>query len=301
MLDSERSYGNADDVDQTAAFHHLRGALRANAAFSATGGLVALVGFAPIDGVLGTGNRPLVATAGAGLLVFAASVLAVAALVPRRVLRGTLAISIADLTWVAATAVVFLAADLDRAAAPILGGVALIVAGFAIAQLRLRIAASRMTDLDSPVPERVHVERRLAAPATDVWPLLTDHDLYGRLAPNLSRVEVLGGEGVGMQRRCYDTLGRGWNETCTLWDEGRQFAVDVDTSDYPYPLQAMRGRWAVEPEGDRSRVTMDFELVPRPGVLGGVFVATMLLAFKPVVRRILRGWERELTVAHAAA
>ncbi len=63
----------------------------------------------------------------------------------------------------------------------------------------------------------------------------------------------------------------------------------------------MRGRSAVEPDGDRTAVTMDFELVPRPGVLGGVFVATMLVAFKPVVRRILRGWERELTLAHAAA
>ncbi len=46
---------------------------------------------------------------------------------------------------------------------------------------------------------------------------------------------------------------------------------------------------------------MDFELVPRPDVLGDVLVAAMLLAFKPVVRRILRGRERELTAAHAAA
>jgi len=210
------------------------------------------------------------------------------------VLRYTLAISIADVAWVAATAVVLAAVDLGWAGAPILGGVALVVTGFAAAQLRLRIAASRMIDLDSAVPERIHVEQRLDAPASAVWPLLTDHDLYGRLAPNLSRVEVLGGEGVGMQRRCYDTLGRGWNETCTLWDEGREFAVDVDTSDYPYPLHTMRGRWAVEPDGDRSTVSMDFELIPRPGLLGGVFVATMLVVFKPVVRRILRGWEREL-------
>jgi len=288
-------------VDSTAALHHLRGTLRANAAFSATGGLVALVGFAPIDSVLGIGNRLVVAVTGVGLLVFAALVVAVAAFEPRRMVRGTLAISIADLSWIAATAVVFAAVDLYRAAAPILGGVALMVAAFAVAQLWLRIAASRMTDLDSPVPERVHVERRLAAPASDVWPLLTDHDLYGRLAPNLLRVEVLGGEGAGMQRRCYDTLGRGWNETCTLWDAGRQFAVDVDTSDYPYPLHTMRGRWQVEPDGDRSTVSMDFELVPRPGVLGGVFVATMLVVFKPVVRRILRGWERELAAVHAAA
>ncbi|MGI8662240.1 MAG: SRPBCC family protein [Acidimicrobiales bacterium] len=288
-------------MDPAAAFHHLRGTLRANAAFSATGGLVALVGFAPIDSALGVGNRLVVAATGAGLLAFAGLVVAVAAFVPRRLLRDTLAVSIADLSWVATTAVVLATADLDQAAPPLLGGVAMVVAGFAVAQLRLRTAASRLTDLDSPVPERVHVERRLAAAASDVWPLLTDHDLYARLAPNLSRVDVLGGEGAGMQRRCYDTLGRGWNETCTLWDEGRQFAVDVDTSDYPYPLQEMRGRWAVEPDGDRSTVSMDFELVPRPGVLGGVFLVTMLVAFKPIVRRIVRGWERELTAVHAAA
>ncbi|MEJ7584571.1 MAG: hypothetical protein WKF43_10915, partial [Acidimicrobiales bacterium] len=124
-------------MEPTPAFHHLRGTLRANAAFSAAGGLLALVGFAPIDRVLGIGNRPVVAAAGAGLLVFAALVVAVATLVPRGVLRGTLAISFADVAWVAATAVVLAAVDLDRAAAPLLGGVALVVAGFAVAQFRL--------------------------------------------------------------------------------------------------------------------------------------------------------------------
>ena len=138
------------------------------------------------------------------------------------------------------------------------------------------------------------VRRRVAAPPSAVWPLLTDHELYGRLAPNLSRVEVVDGEGVGMQRRCHDSLGRGWNETCTLWDEGHEHGVEVDTSDYPYPLKVMRGRWGVEPDADGSLIIMHFEFVPRPGVVGAIFAALMLVGFRPVMGRIMRGWERQL-------
>lgn len=97
-----------------------------------------------------------------------------------------------------------------------------------------------------------------------------------------------------MRRRCHDTRGRGWNETCTLWEEGHAFAVEVDTSDYPYPLIAMRGRWAVEPRGDRSAVSMTFEFTPKPGLAGGSFAVVMLVTLRPVLRRIVRGWEHKV-------
>lgn len=115
-----------------------------------------------------------------------------------------------------------------------------------------------------------------------------------RLAPNLSSVEVLDGQGEGMRRRCQDTRGRGWNETCTLWEEGHAFAAEVDTSDYPYPLTAMRGRWAVEPRGDGSMISMRFEFTPRAGLAGSMFAIAMLAAFRPVLHRSVRGWERQL-------
>lgn len=287
-------------MDPIGSFHRLRGVLRGNAAFSATGGLIALGAFGPIDALLGTGNRPAVAATGVGLLGFALLVLGVAGLEPRRLLARTVAVSAADLAWVAATAVLIVRADLEAGGVALLIGVAATVATFAGMQLRLRAGAAGIEAQGSPIAERVDIERRVAATAREVWPLLTDHELYGRLAPNLSRVEVLDGAGAGMQRRCHDSLGRGWNETCTLWDDGHQFAVEVDTSDYPYPLAVMRGSWAVVPAGEGSTISMHFEFVPEPNGRGGVFAAVMLLGFQPVLRRILRGWERQLATRDTA-
>jgi hypothetical protein len=62
-----------------------------------------------------------------------------------------------------------------------------------------------------------------------------------------------------------------WQETCTLWDDGRRFAVDVDTSDYPYPLRLMRGLWQVDPDPSGSQVTMRFAYQATPSVRGGLF------------------------------
>ncbi len=140
----------------------------------------------------------------------------------------------------------------------------------------------------------VEVSRTIDAPVERAWSVITDHDLYGRLAPNLRGVQAMTPNGPGLERRCVDSLGRGWNESCTLWDEGRRFAVEVDTSDYPYPLEIMRGMWWVEPvDAHHSRAGMRFEFAARPGLWGRFFVAIMRVAFRPVVGRILRGWQRE--------
>ena len=61
------------------------------------------------------------------------------------------------------------------------------------------------------------------------WQVMIDHEGYADVAYNLSKVEVVSGRGLGMCRRCYDTSGRGWGETCTLWEEGRAYAFSVDT------------------------------------------------------------------------
>lgn len=275
--------------------------LRTNAVFSLVGGVVALVAFAPVDTMLGTGSRVVVAACGVGLIAFAVFVADVAASSPGSARRRAVVVSIADGMWCAGTAVLLAAVDVTGAGVVLLVAIALVVAAFGLIQVVL-VRRSAGIDPGVAVPERIHVEHVIDAASDHVWPLLTDHDLYGRLAPNLSRVEVLGGAGVGMQRRCYDTLGRGWSERCVLWDEGSRFAVDVDTSDYPYPLDVMRGSWGVERLGtDRSIVTMDFELVPRRGLAGALFVIVMLAGFRPVLTRIVRGWQRSLPADSAAS
>lgn len=144
---------------------------------------------------------------------------------------------------------------------------------------------------------------RLDAPPTAVWPVVADHATYGDVAPNLRQVEVLEGAGVGMRRRCVDSGGRAWSETCTLWDEGNSYAFEVDTDapDYPYPLRRLRGRWSVLPApGGGSTVELHFEAEPR-GLLGRLALMAARPAAPPIVRRLFRNWEREIAARERAA
>src|SRR6266542_1975188 len=128
-----------------------------------------------------------------------------------------------------------------------------------------------------------------------VWPPLTDHELYGRLAPNLTTVEVISAAGEPLRRRCTNTAGDGWEETCTLWEDGRRFAVDVDTGHYPYPILLMRGLWQVDPHPAGSRVTMRFVYRAQPSVTGGLFAIVFRLLFTLALDRIFRGWRTRLS------
>ncbi|HET9144187.1 SRPBCC family protein, partial [Actinophytocola sp.] len=143
--------------------------------------------------------------------------------------------------------------------------------------------------------EVVQAVRVLAARPAAVWPLICDHDLYGRLAPNLSTVEVISDPGEPLRRRCVDTAGNSWSETCVRWEPGRRFAVEVDTTDYPYPLTMMRGLWQVDPHPTGSRITLRFVYQAAPALRGGLFAVGLRVLFPVALRRILHGWQRIIT------
>lgn len=62
------------------------------------------------------------------------------------------------------------------------------------------------------------------------------------------------------------TRARGWDEECTLWEEGRGYEMQVRTESYPFPLRQMfrafQGAWEVEPVGDGALVSMRYEVEP---------------------------------------
>jgi ribosome-associated toxin RatA of RatAB toxin-antitoxin module len=97
-----------------------------------------------------------------------------------------------------------------------------------------------------------------------------------------------------MVRRCYNNAGEGWSETCTLWDPGHRYTMEVDTSDYPYPLCKMRGTWAAEddPAGTRIRLRYEYEL--KYGVAGRLLGLAMRPVFARTCRKMLDSYEAAL-------
>lgn len=264
----------------------LRAALRTNAAFSLLSGLVLACG--------GWWYLPLLlvglAVAGFGLVVAG-----IAAVPANQLRRKAIPVIVADILGVAASIIVVTEVRLPVAVAIAAGVVATtvaVLAGWQTAGLAAIRPNDPLADLDI-----IEASRRLPVPPHRIWPLLADHQLYGRLAPNLSDVEVISQPGETLRRRCTSTNGQQWQETCTLWDEGRRFAVEVDTSDYPYPITVMRGLWQVDPHPQGSTITMRFALQATPTIRGGLFVLFMRLMFGPALARIFNGWEREALLA----
>lgn len=280
----------------------LRNVLRANAFTSTIGGLVCLAAGGWTSTQLGTGHAGLVRLVGVGLIVFGVDVAVVAGSRVSRLHRWAPIVSAADALWVVATLATIAAGWYSAFGAAVVCLVGLMVGSFGVAQLlgwrRLKLVALDQSFVafdEVPPIEVAHVERCVAGSPKVAWQVVTDHELYGRLAPNLSDVHVQSGTGADLVRVCSNNNGDTWTETCSLWKEGEQFEVNVRTDRYPYPLAVMRGSWWVRSDSaDRTIVGMDFRYRPRPGIKGFVFAAVMQAAFPFVLRRILSGWQHEI-------
>jgi len=299
--DTARSFVGApqSEIDARRAATRLRNLLRSNALFSTATGLSAVVAGGPVAKVLGVDHVWLVRVLGAGLVAFAGLVFVVSGVRTSLLRPASLGVSIGDLGWVAGTLAAFALGWLSTSGIVVMGATGVVVLGLGLAQLRARGTMARAIsgsdgDFDEVPPvEVVTFDRPASVTPEQLWPVMIDHELYAKLALNLKAAKGLTPDGLGFQRSCIDTAGRSWSETCTLWEPGRRFDVDVDTGDYPYPLARMQGSWRVEPNGPKgSTVGMTFAFQPAPGLRGRFFVALMHLAFPPILKRIVRGWIR---------
>lgn len=153
-----------------------------------------------------------------------------------------------------------------------------------LSQVSLRREGSRLC---------FRISREVKAPASLVWKVMTDHPGYAEVASNITRVEVVAGDGLGMQRRCYGPKAENWLETCDQYDEGRAFGFRVHTEapDYPYPIAGLKGLWAVEPTDTGSVFSIRIEATPKGGWLARTLFA--LLAggkFKAVLVDLAEAW-----------
>ena len=143
----------------------------------------------------------------------------------------------------------------------------------------------------------ITMDRTVDAPPDVVWDVITDHGLYAEAAPNLTSVDVLDGDGEGMVRRCIDTSGNAWTETCTRWEPNRAYAMTVDVTGSGFHrrlFKRFRGEWRIEPVEGAVRIEITFDFEPRYGPFGAVTAWYLRRRAPGVVEQIFDRWGAEI-------
>ena len=183
----------------------------------------------------------------------------------------------------------------------IITAVAMVVAFFAIAQfaaaanIQQPVAVADVVMRDGSL--MATVKRTVNAPAEVVWEVMTDHPAYSDVASNIAKVEVLSGDELGMQRRCYGPKGENWLETCNLFESGKSygFRIHTDAEDYPYLIATLSGRWSVERRAIGSAFDIEIVAKPKGSVLSQwLFVTMAKLQYKTVLVDLADGWAKRM-------
>lgn len=132
-----RPPGRHDQLMEPTAITQLRIVLTANATTSGLAGLTALVAAERIDEWLDTANSGWVRAVGAGLVVFALAVIALSRSNERHLRRWVPTVSVADLSWVAASIATIITGWYSTSGAVIIAVIAVIVGTFALSQMQL--------------------------------------------------------------------------------------------------------------------------------------------------------------------
>jgi len=278
------------------AVQRVRNVLRANTAFSVVAGFAVAGSSAWLTEQLAGTSTLAVAAIGLGVVAFGVVVLAVSVAGARTVWRGGRLVAVADLVWVAISIPVVVIGDLTAAGVAVVAAVGACVLALAVAEVvALRQLSPFAGSVDGSRLEMVRRSVDLAAPVAIGWEVVSDHELYGRLAPNLSAVHVLpDSDSDRGQRRCVARSGESWTESCDVFPDDRRYEVNVDTSEYPYPLVSMAAVFRVDEIEERHcRASAVFRYERRPTLRGALLAAGMPTAFAVIMRRITNGWAIE--------
>ncbi|MCG7586796.1 SRPBCC family protein [Photobacterium sp. OFAV2-7] len=137
------------------------------------------------------------------------------------------------------------------------------------------------------------VTRAVDAPSDVVWSVMTDHPSYADVASNISKVEVVSGYGLGMQRRCYGPKGENWLETCDFYEENHSYGFNIHTEaeNYPYPLSQLHGEWSVIPKGQGAEFSIYIEATPKGNfIVKALFKLAAKKQFKGVLIGLADAW-----------
>ncbi len=278
--------------------NHLQKALLFNALFSGLCGIVLIAFHTQIASLFGVANSTVFWMIGIALLYFIGTIIYE---INKQGLRAILWIIVQDFLWVIASLILLL---LDPFQLSFTGN--LIIALVALAVLLMAVnqslALAKVDNIaDSQGIKQIKFERTVQATKQATWKVISDVSNYYQVAPNIDGVTVISGKGEGMVRAC--SHGKdSWTETCTLWEEEKRYAFEVNTSapDYPYPFNYLQGYWEVEEiTPSTTRIILRFRFRYKHNFQNILLHPFLKGKFSQIVDELLDNWEKMVSLGSA--
>ncbi len=107
------------------------------------------------------------------------------------------------------------------------------------------------------------INRNIKAHTDVIWNVLSNHDAFTEIAPDIIKVETVSGEKVGMIRRLHHKSGKVWEEKCTAWEDNHYYTMEVDTTSYPLPVKKMTRTCSMKEGQKNTKVTISYKYKPK--------------------------------------
>ena len=263
--------------------------LTGNAIFSALNGILLLIFQEKVEHIFKVEPSNFFFVLGLLLLFFALTIIIE---IKRQRALPVLWIIIQDMLWVIGSIVLLVWNPFNVSAEGniIIILVALVVFIFGLGQAS---GLARIDEGSTKGQKIFKFKRKVKGTTSSVWETISDVANYHKVAPNIDGLTVISGEKLGMVRSC--SHGKdSWSETCTLWEEEKQYSFVIDTQapDYPYPLKALKGTWMVdEISSNKNEITMIFEFEYKKPIQNILVHPLMKYKFTKVCKTLLDNWQ----------
>ncbi len=114
----------------------------------------------------------------------------------------------------------------------------------------------------------VEVDKRVKGDSQTIWQVITNAQFFAEAAPNILRVEELGGEATSLSRRIHHKSGRNWEEHCKQWQPQDKFTMQISTENYPLPVSSIQRTISMQQMKRSTLITIQYDYTAQYGPLG---------------------------------
>ena len=114
------------------------------------------------------------------------------------------------------------------------------------------------------------IQRSIKAHADVIWKVITDHQSFTEISPDITRIETVSGEKLGIVNRIVHKSGKVWQEKCIDWQELSSYTMQVISGDYPLPVTKMQRTFSMEEGPNNVLLKLKYKYSPRYGPFGGL-------------------------------